>query len=286
VPHRGRFVGFPEVSTRFHECSGMPVFGSNPHEHFSESVTNQPSESGGRPSDFVPEPTLSDTERAFDLKFPKNPVFAGDERCYQAYSLNVSCVVRIRRAYMAVIRAFLLSVLSTCIAALHAQVSSPTTTGDIELRIQAQDMSSGLPVGFSFQLVNTSGRDMLLPTPSIACEDPTMDGSIFLKNDFTPYDPNAPRQGSACTNDNMNHLPISERIKSWKTLHPGESLVLSASRKRLGDDLHDPGTYDFWAIYFPPAMEKDERKELLAQGILIAQKMAVSNHIILKKDAR
>jgi hypothetical protein len=187
---------------------------------------------------------------------------------------------------MAVIRAFVLGVFATYVAALPAQVSSPTTAGDIELRIQAQDVSSGLPVGFSFQLVNTSGRDMLLPSPSIACEDPTMDGSIFLKNDFTPYDPNAPRQGSACTNDNMNHLPIFERIKSWKTLHPGESLVVSASRKRLGDDLHDPGTYDFSATYFPPAMEKDERKALLAQGIHIAQKIAVSNHIILKKNAQ
>ncbi len=187
---------------------------------------------------------------------------------------------------MAVIRAFVLGVFSTYVAALPAQVSSPTTTGDIELRIQAQDVSSGLPVGFSFQLVNTSSHDIRLPSPSIRCQDPTMDGSIYLHTDFTPRDPNAPRQGSNCTNDNMNHLPIFERIKSWKTLHPGESLSWSASRKRLGDNLQDPGTYDFWAIYFPPAMEKDERKALLAQGIQIAQKMAVSNHIILNKDAR
>jgi hypothetical protein len=187
---------------------------------------------------------------------------------------------------MAVIRAFVLGVFSTYVAALPAQVSSSTTTGDIELRIQAQDASSGLPVGFSFQLVNTSGHDILLPSPSIACEDPTMDGSIFLKTDFTPRDPNAPRQRSNCTNDNMNHLPILERIKSWKTLHPGESLPLSASRMRFGDNLQDPGTYDFWAIYFPPVMEKDERKALLTQGIQIAREMAVSNHIILNKDAR
>ena len=64
----------------------------------------------------------------------------------------------------------------------------------------------------------------------------------------------------------MNHLPIFERIKSWKTLRPGESLSLSASRKRLGDNLQDPGKYDFWAIYFPPAMEKDERKSAHCAG--------------------
>jgi hypothetical protein len=184
---------------------------------------------------------------------------------------------------MAVIRAFVLGVFSTCVAALSAQVSSSTTTGDIELRIQAQEVSSGLPVSFSFQLVNTSSHDILLPSPSIACEDPTMDGQIILKTDFTPREPNAPRYFRSCINDNMNHLPISERIKSWKTLHPGESLPLSASRKRLGDDLQDPGTYDFWAIYFAPAMEKDERKALFAQGIHIAQETAVSNHIILSK---
>jgi hypothetical protein len=184
---------------------------------------------------------------------------------------------------MVVIRAFVLGVFFTCLAALPAQVGSSTTTGDIELRIQVQEVRSGLPLGFDFELVNTSGHDILLPSPSIACEDPTMNGQIILKTDFTPRDPSAPRHFSGCTNDNMSHLPISERIKSWKTLHPGESLPLSASRKRLGDDLQDPGTYDFWAIYFPPAMEKDERKALLAHGIQIAQEAAVSNHIILSK---
>ncbi|MGA7318627.1 MAG: hypothetical protein WBX22_32200 [Silvibacterium sp.] len=184
------------------------------------------------------------------------------------------------------ITAFVFGVFFTYVAALPAQLSSSTTTEDIVVRIQAQDVTAGLPVGFSFQLVNTSGHDILLPSPSIRCEDPTMAGSIYLKTNFTPRDPNAPRQETACTNDNTNHLPIFERIKGWKTLHPGESLSLSASRKRLGNDFQDPGTYDFWAIYFPPAMEKEERKALLARGIHIAQEMAVSNHITLNKDAR
>jgi hypothetical protein len=187
---------------------------------------------------------------------------------------------------MAIMRPFFLGVFSIYAAALPAQVRSSTTAGNMELRIQAQDVSSGLPAGFSFQLVNTSDHDILLPSPSIACEDPTMDGQIILKTEFTPRDPNAPRQFSSCTNDNMNHLPIFQRIKSWKTLHPGESLSLSASRKRLGDQLQEAGSYDFWAIYFPAAMERDERESLLRQGIQIAQKMAVSNHIIFSKDAR
>ena len=78
---------------------------------------------------------------------------------------------------MTVIRIFALGVLCTYVAALPAQISSSTTTGDIELSIQTQDVSSGLPVAFSFQLVNTSGHDILLPSPSIRCEDPTMDGT-------------------------------------------------------------------------------------------------------------
>jgi len=187
---------------------------------------------------------------------------------------------------MAVLRAFVFGFFSTYLAALPAQISSATTTGDIELRIQSQGVSPDLPVSFSFQLVNTSGHDILLPSPSIACEDPTMDGAIFLHTDFTPRDPNIPRQMHSCTNDNMSHRPIFERIKSWKTLHPGDLLPLSASRKRFGDNLQDPGTYDFWAIYFPPVMERDERKALLAQGIPIAQEMAVSNHLVFEKDAR
>ena len=80
---------------------------------------------------------------------------------------------------MAVIWDFVFIVFSTYVAVLPAQVSSSATSGDIELRIQTQDVGSGLPVGFGFQLVNTSGHDILLPPPSIACENPTLDGSIF-----------------------------------------------------------------------------------------------------------
>src|ERR1700734_3352851 len=97
---------------------------------------------------------------------------------------------------MAVTRTFIFGVLSMYVATLTAQVSSSTTTGAVELRIQAQDVSSGPPVGFSFRLINVSGHDILLPSPSIRCEDPTMDGSIYLHNDFTPDDPSAPRKGS------------------------------------------------------------------------------------------
>ena len=187
---------------------------------------------------------------------------------------------------MAVIRAFVVGVFSIFVATLTAQISRPTTTGAVELRIDANYVGSGTPASFSFRLINASGHDILLPSPSIRCEDPTMDGSIYLHNDFTPNDPSVPRKESFCTNDNMKHLPIFERIKSWKTLRPGESLTLSASRKRLGNEVQDPGSYDFWATYFPPAVEKDERNALLAKGIQIPREIAVSNHIVLHKTVQ
>jgi hypothetical protein len=86
-----------------------------------------------------------------------------------------------------------------------------------------------------------------------------------------------------CTNDRMDRQPISERIKHWKTLHPGESLPVTASRRRLNDRNEGLGTYEFWVSSLPPLMEQDERKALLDRGIQFPRKVLDSNHIVLVK---
>jgi hypothetical protein len=165
-----------------------------------------------------------------------------------------------------------------------SQPSTQQTKGDLELRTHEEDQHSGFPEAFSFLLVNTSTHDVLLPAPSIECEDPTGDGSLRLHVEFTPLDPHQARSGSGCSNERMDHRPIFDRIKSWKTLHPGESLSLTASRERLLYRNDGPGKYEFWAYYFPPAMEPDERQALLAKGIKFPQEIAISNHVILVKS--
>jgi hypothetical protein len=181
-------------------------------------------------------------------------------------------------------QALLLSMIVMMPSVCLSQASLQQTAGDLELRIQAEDLHSGVPDAFRFVLVNISTHDVLLPTPSIACEDPPLDGDLRLHDKFKPLDPNEPGHGTVCANDRKDLRPILTRIKDWKTLHPGESISLTASRKRLLDPNDSPGAYEFWAVYSPPAMGPDERATLVEMAVQFPQKELTSTHIMFVKS--
>jgi hypothetical protein len=183
------------------------------------------------------------------------------------------------------LQTLLLGLIAVMPTACLSQLNTQQTKGDLELRIHEEDQHSGFPEAFSLLLVNTSTHDLLLAPPSSECEDPGVDGSLRLHVEFKPLDPNqAGGIQRYCTNDRPDDRPISDRIKSWKTLHPGESLSLTASRERLLYGDAGPGIYEFWAYYFSPGMHPNELQMLLAKGIRFPQKTAISNHVILVKS--
>jgi hypothetical protein len=153
------------------------------------------------------------------------------------------------------------------------QKTVPTLTfEDMELRLQPGDIHDGVPESFTFSLVNKSGHDIQLPTPAIECRGQPLDGRFMLKITFTPL-PGHPGSGMNCANDAADKRTISERVKTWKILHSGESVVMQATRKDIPYNDQEPGTYEFSAIYFPPAMTVDDRKMLLEAGVVFPQKM-------------
>jgi hypothetical protein len=62
-----------------------------------------------------------------------------------------------------------------------------------------------------------------------------------------------------------------ERVRAWKTLHPGESIAVKASRDRLLYKDWGAGTYEFRALYNPPVMTLSDRELLRQSGIVIPQ---------------
>jgi hypothetical protein len=155
----------------------------------------------------------------------------------------------------------------SAVTASFAQDNPEAKRDNLELRLEVEDIQGGIPQAFIFLLVNKSDHDIRVPTPTIECEDPAGDGSFSLKVNFRPSRPDETGIGYGCTNDRADKRSILDRMKTWKNLRPGESIVLKVAQERLPYACKEPGTYEFWAYYFPPAMTPSDRKVLSQTGI-------------------
>ena len=139
-----------------------------------------------------------------------------------------------------------------------------------------------MPQAFRFELVNTTDHDVWIPQPAVQCEN-SFDGSIHLSLDFRPLEPGPPGEGHGCAGDRMNWPPILERVKDWKTLRSGEKLTLTADRTRLFYDSQQAGTYEFWATYSPPSINRSDQAILRQAGIDFPHDKLTSSHLVFEK---
>lgn len=160
---------------------------------------------------------------------------------------------------------------------------------NLELKLQPEDVQAGVPQAFKFLLVNTTRHDVTLPqnpeiTTADACGD-TYYGRIRLTLHFVPAKP-LPLGSSlvTCGYNTREWPPILERVKDWKTLKPGESLVLEASKAQFSYDDRSAGTYEFWANYDTP-LGTDDDNTLRQAGINAPSGDIESTHITFVKKA-
>jgi hypothetical protein len=151
-----------------------------------------------------------------------------------------------------------------------------------ELQLRPDSIVDGVPQGFTFWLMNTSSHDVRVPTPGIECS--FVDGTIWLRLDFTAFGDAEIREGGGCAGDTMGRPPILERAKTWTLFHPGQSVSWSATRERLHYDNRQPGIYEFWAEYSPPSIDAPDREKLRAAGIDYPQVKLASGHIAFRKE--
>ena len=172
----------------------------------------------------------------------------------------------------------------SAVTAAFAQGNPETKRDNLELRLEAEDIQGGIPQGFIFLLVNKSDHDIRVPTPAIECEDPVDDGSFWLEVNFRPSRPDENGIGCGCANDRTDKRAILDRVKTWKNLRPGESIVLKVTRERLQYSGKEPGTYEFWAHYFPPVMTPSDRKVLSQTGIDFPHSQLTTTHLEFVKN--
>lgn len=167
---------------------------------------------------------------------------------------------------------------------LAASIFAAAADSNLELLLQPESIVNGMPQAFTFSLVNTSDHDVLVPAPSIDCED-AYDGVIWLQLEFRPSNPQAePGPGSACASDRFGRPPILKRVREWKTLHAGQTLSWNVPRQRLNYEDKDAGIYEFWAEYDPPAIGASDRETLQRTGIDVPHGKLTSSHIAFRKE--
>ncbi len=155
----------------------------------------------------------------------------------------------------------------------RAQTEANTAPTNLELRIKVESVLDTVPQALQISLTNISDHDVHLPEPAALCGD-TAHGTFRLGENFVPLHGSASTMGGGCFRD-FGYQPILERVKGWKVLRPGESLVV------FNDHIpaQAPGSYDYWGVYLPPGMPGADADVLRKDGIAFPTSRLESGHV-------
>jgi hypothetical protein len=137
---------------------------------------------------------------------------------------------------------------------------------NLELRLTPGKLLNGVPVEFTFELVNVADHDVYVPKPRVDCVS-SLDGYIWLELDFTPAKFNNSGSGFGCIEDQVGFPAILQRTRDWQLLHPGEMVRQSLRKHELHYDDKGAGTYEFWAEYHSPSINSQDQETLRKAGI-------------------
>lgn len=152
-------------------------------------------------------------------------------------------------------------VVSTSLASF-AGAQPPKPPPELRLSMTAsQTRSHGLPHFFILKITNITHHDILIPTPT-NCSD-GMYGTLFFSIEIQRKTGPAPLRSGCVADYNFTNLSISDRIKNWNRLLPGQSLVFNKNvTAEIGAILRgppEPGRYEFRARYDPPYISEHDK---------------------------
>ncbi len=155
---------------------------------------------------------------------------------------------------------------------------------NLELRLRPGALVDGVPDSFTFEIVNISKHDVRVPRPTVDCGD-SYSGSIWLRRQFKPLRPNA-ESGTVfgCGAGQVHWPSILERAHEWRLLRPGESVSQTLPHAKLHYESREPGTYEFWADYTPPAVGPEDQKSLRKAGIDFAAAPLSTPHLTFMRQ--
>ncbi len=140
-------------------------------------------------------------------------------------------------------------------------------TPNLALTIEPDGPFTGVPRSFAVFLTNTTDHILRLPRPYLDCSA-IPHGTLYLR---LKYEPSGVSRrilsGRGCTADFLHSRDsILQRIASWETLLPGQSLTTHAVLPEP-ETTGEPGTYTLFADYVPPYVTAYEKAELTQRRI-------------------
>jgi hypothetical protein len=171
------------------------------------------------------------------------------------------------------LRASTITVMLLITGILLAQSNPENPTANLGLLLLPGGTDKAGPQVFIFRLVNHSEHNVWVPEPAVQCED-TFNGYVWLRVQLQ----NGTLPGYRCVLDHYR-LPVLDRVQKWKVLEPGATLEETIARAKLHYDAGQSGTYEFWAEYYPPALNATEQQLLRERGIDFPLEKLASPHL-------
>ena len=154
-----------------------------------------------------------------------------------------------------------------------AQVSASDETSALALRIEPKPGPSEIFRNFTILIVNNSNHDVRLPMPNPECADVPY-GTVKFHVNLKPPLAGIRKLESSCFSD-YGYTPILDRIKAWRVLRPGQSLVL----KNASVPTQNDGKYEVWASYSPPGVPTQDEVILVKAGVDFPRCSLESSHL-------
>jgi hypothetical protein len=164
---------------------------------------------------------------------------------------------------------------------LPAQGNAQEPIPKLVLRLAPAEIVNGVPQAFTFRLINITHHNVWVADPGVECTD-SYNGYFSLRVKFTPFRPPGSEDGGGCAGDRLNWPPILERAQEWKLLPPGEAIEKTIRRAELHYELGQPGIYEFWAEYYPPALQPADQQTLRERGIDFPLNKLTTSHLTFK----
>ena len=167
---------------------------------------------------------------------------------------------------------------------ITAKTTANHASQSLQIRIRAGDIRGGIPTKFTLTIINKSDHDLVIPEPTVDCGD-LFRGTVSVEVDFTPRHPSPESigHGHGCGKGISDWPTILDRIKEWRTLRPGESLVVEESSTNWLFDFDQPGRYKVWGQYEPPEVSPRDREVLRRSGIDFPQVKIISHSLLFNK---
>lgn len=179
-----------------------------------------------------------------------------------------------------------LLLLAAAIAGLFAHSAAaqarPTDPPGVRLELTmdvATTTEDGLPEALQFTLTNVGSVAVAIPAPAIDCNETS--GSIRIEVQVHFDGPKGKGTGHGCGSEVSGRgLPFVERVRrEWLHLRPGEHLIFFGDRRRIIDKAGAPATYEFRAVYMPPALSPEQRALAAQNGIAVPAEDVESDSI-------